>query len=494
MVSVPLILLGIALATGFASRSPVVRVVGVAPNAPLTAMDESNGTASNSPMLAIDPSEPRFVVAANRIDGPDFSCALQRSGDGGHTWIPAKPVPALPPSVDKCYGPEVAFDRHGTLYYLFIGLAGAGNEPSGAFLTTSRDRGKTFSAPRPVLGPLNFGVRMAIDPTLGARGRIHLTWLHATSDPPLGAFGPPPNPIMTAYSDDGGRSFSKPLQVSDVNRPRVVAPALTLGPNHTVYIVYYDLRDDERDYKNLEGPVWDEPWEIILVRSTDGGRTFSNGESVTGDLVPPERPILIFTMAPASLVANGDRVCAAWGDARNGDPDIMVACSRSSGPWLRRRINDDSVGNGARQYLPKLGLAPTGRIDAVFYDRRDDPENVKHRVYYAYSTDGGMTFAPNVAVTPNGFSSRIGPQYVGHAADGQYELGSRLAAVSLRNEALLAWADTRNSSSIARNQDVFGTSISLERDPPSWAPRVFGAAMAGVGIGILLSRRKKSPS
>ena len=83
---------------------------------PVTAMDRTREPANNSPLLVADPSEPRFVALANRMDAPDFSCALQLSGDGGRGWAPADPVPKLPRGADKCYAPEGAFDRGGVLY------------------------------------------------------------------------------------------------------------------------------------------------------------------------------------------------------------------------------------------------------------------------------------------------------------------------------------------------------------------------------------------
>lgn len=140
-----------------------------------------------------------------------------------------------------------AFDGDGVLHYLFVGLTGPGNEPMGAFLTTSGDRGRTFTPPRQVLGPLKFSVRMAIDRDAGGAGGLHLAWVDTSSDPPTGGFGPPPNPIMTAHSDDGGETFSSPVQVSDPDRLRVVAPALALGPDGAVHVAYYDLGDDVVD-------------------------------------------------------------------------------------------------------------------------------------------------------------------------------------------------------------------------------------------------------
>ena len=84
------------------------------------------------------------------FDALDFGCALEVSGDAGGTFVPANPVPTLPPGAEKCYGPEVAFDRKGTLYFLFVGLRGTGNTPMGVFLTSSSDRAsKAIAAAAP---------------------------------------------------------------------------------------------------------------------------------------------------------------------------------------------------------------------------------------------------------------------------------------------------------------------------------------------------------
>ncbi|MGI8685508.1 MAG: sialidase family protein [Acidimicrobiales bacterium] len=466
---------------------------------PATAMDQLSGVANNSPVLVTDPTEERFVVMANRLDAPDFGCALQLSGNGGRTWVTANPVPKLPGGAEKCYGPEAAFDAKGMLYYLFVGLAGPGNEPVGAFLTTSADRGRSFSAARRVLGPLNFAVRMAIDPGLGQRGRIHLVWLHATSDPGIGSFGPPPNPILAAYSDNGGRSFSKPVQVSEAKRDRVVAPALALGPGGRVDIAYYDLQGDARDYQNLEGPVWEGTWSVVLVQSQDGGRHFSPGVDVDASVVPPERPILIFTMpSPALAAGPGSRVCVGWTDARLGDPDVMVRCSPDDGRRWREavRVNDDPPGNGHRQYMPRLSVAPDGRLDAIFYDRRRDPENAANDVVLASSSDGGRRFTPNLRLTSEPSPGGVGPQYQGPAAEGQYEIGSRLGLLSRRSGVVAAWADTRNSRPQTTGEDIFATTVMLEhaRSSPVWARRA-GVAFLVVGIaGLVAAVRRRSPS
>lgn len=491
----------VALLTGAASFLTMrtertgVPTPRVLPEAPVTAMDQGVGLANNSPSLVADPTEPRFVALANRLDAPDFGCALQVSGDGGRGWVTAAPVTELPPGADKCYAPEVAFDRHGVLYYLFVGLTGEGNEPMGAFLTTSADRARTFTRPREVLGPLNFGVRMAIDPSIGSNGRIHLVWLHATSDPPLGGFGPPPNPILAAHSDDGGATFSEPVQVSDPARQRVVAPALALGPDRAVHVAYYDLEDDARDYQGLEGPTWEGTWSLVLSSSFDGGRTFGPGPPVDAAVVPPERVMLIFTMPPPSLAATGERVCTAWTDGRHGDADAFLRCSADGGrTWQQeRRLNDDPIGNGRTQGLPRISASPGGRIDAIFLDRRDDPENLRNHVYFTFSDDGGATFAANTRLTQDSSDSRIGQEYVNAAAKDKVELGSRLALLSERSRVLAAWPDTRNSRFFTRGQDLFAATVilpSARRDLS--VGRLAALALAvggGIALGLVVLRR-----
>ncbi len=502
-VGVVVLAVGVALLTGLlgVGTKATGGAVRVNENLPVTAMDASGGFANNSPAIVADPSDSRFVVMANRLDAPDFNCALQLSGDHGRTYLPVDPITDLPPGAEKCYAPEVAFGADGTLYYLFVGLQGAGNQPMGAFISTSRDRGRTWNPPQQVLGPENFGVRMAIDPSLGNNGRIHLVWIQA-ADAPAGGFSPSPNPIMAAYSDDGGRTFSKPVQVSDPARSRVVGPTLTLGPDHAVHIAYYDLGDDAVDYQGLEGDVWQGTWSVVATTSTDGGRTFAPGSVVDDQIRPNERPILIFTMPPPALVADGNRLCAAWTDARTGDADAVLRCSTDAGKtWGGlQRLNDDPAGNGRTQYQPHLGFAPDGRLDAVFYDRRADSANVNNDVYYTYSTNGGRSFAANRRLTSDPSNTTVGQQYTNASATNLVEFGSRIGLLSTDDRAVAAWTDTRNTR-FGTAQDVFSTVVAFpsgDAPQPTWA-RVLGAVLMLAGIACIVlavggARRRPDPA
>ncbi|HVL27005.1 MAG TPA: sialidase family protein [Acidimicrobiales bacterium] len=469
--------------TGRAALDAPPPPVTIGADAPATANDLREPASNNSPMLLADPTEPRFVVLAHRRDAPEFGCGLQASGDGGRTFVPANPVPEVPEEADRCYAPEVAFARDGRLYYLFIGLAGEGNNPVGVYLTSSTDRARTFERPRRILGPSHYQVRMAID----GRDRLHLVWLKAASDTALGGLTPDPNPLFAAHSDDGGRTFSTPVQVSDPHRPRSVAPALAVGRGGAVHVAYYDLQDDARDYQGLEGPPWDGTWSVVVSSSHDRGRSFGPGVAVDEEIVPPGRVMLIYTMAPPSVAADGDgNVYVAWTDARHGDPDVLLARSSDGGRRFEpaQRVNDDPVGNGRDQYLPRLGVTPAGgRLDVAFLDRRNDPENFRNEAWLTWSTDGGRSFAPNVRLSSDDSDSRVGQRYLVPSAEGLYEIGGRLGLLSLPASAIAAWPDTRNAAVGTSEQNLFTAHVHFS----GVAADTGGGVGGGPGPGIALA-------
>ncbi len=63
---------------------------------------------------------------------------------------------------------------------------------------------------------------------------------------------------------------------------------------------------------------------------------------------------------------------------------------------IPKRINDDPVNQNKWHWLGTLSVAPNGRIDSVWLDTRSAANNTDSQLFYSYSTDGGVTWAPNV--------------------------------------------------------------------------------------------------
>ncbi|MHB8416471.1 MAG: CFI-box-CTERM domain-containing protein [Myxococcales bacterium] len=164
------------------------------------------------------------------------------------------------------------------------------------------------------------------------------------------------------------------------------------------------------------------------ARSTDDGRTFSapveivpsvaqfgeldtDGNQRIGPFVAafPYGIRVSFIPSVAVDLSQGPHrgaVYLAWNAANPDDPavdggqsdsDVFLAqvdpttLALASNPT---RVNDD--GTRTDQFNPALSVGPSGTVHVLFYDRRDDPANVKVSVTLAATTDQGATFSQAV--------------------------------------------------------------------------------------------------
>jgi hypothetical protein len=472
---------GAIILAGSFEQPAGVRLVGHDQPVNASARSEQDISAHNSPTLVRNPLRRANLAVSSRIDTPFFSCALHVSQDGGATWTQTA-IPAPRGEEAKCYAPDVAFSADGTLQLSFVTLKGRGNVPHAVWLSSSKDGGRTLSRPVKVHGPLAFQVRLAADPRRPSR--LYMTWLQAAEVGTL-KFTGPGNPIQITRSDDGGATWRAPVRVSAATRERVVAPAPVVGRDGNAYVLYSDLGADRLDYEGGHGGRGGEPYPgptaLVLARSRDGGATWS--ESVAADRLVSISRFLVFLPAFPSVAVDADgRVYAAFHSATLGDPDVWLwslaaGASAWSGPT---RVNDTRRRDGTAQYLPKLAVAPDGRLDVLYYDRRADPQNLRNNVSLQSSFDHGATFTPAVRLSSRPSDSRIGFG----AKEGLPDLGSRLALLSSDRAALGLWTDTRAGVPATQKQDLAEAAVAI--DDPADLPGVAKAALrAGGGVLVL---------
>lgn len=464
------------------------------PNLPVNegASNALDLSAHNSPSLVRNPRDAANLAVADRIDSPRYSCSLSTSFDGGGHWSQT-PIPAPVGEEPKCFAPDVAFGSDGTLYLLFVTLKGKANAPHAAWVVTSRDGGKTLSAPaRAPLGTLPFQARLTADPTRPRR--LYVTWLKA-SDVGLYKFTETGNPIMSIRSENGGRTWTSPVQVSGPVRERVVAPSPAIGPKGELYVAYLDLGQDRLDYEGTHrgrgGAPYDGKWQLVVARSRDRGGSWE--ESVAERSLTPSERFVVFTPPSPSVAVDSKsgRVYTAFQDSRLGDPDVWVwSLPKDSKKWKAGvRVNDTKRRDGTAQYLPKLATSPDGRLDAVYYDRRGDRSNVLNHTSMQSSYDDGKSFAGRVRLSDRPFSSRIGFGIERNLPD----LGSRLALISTNDRALAVWTDTRAGSKATSKQDLARRVVAFN-DPPRLAGwlefllRWGGPLLILLGVAVLVIR------
>jgi hypothetical protein len=449
-------------------------------------------SAHNSPTLVRNPRDADNLVVTSRIDSPDFSCAVHVSRDAGDHWAAVR-VPIPPGRARKCYAPDAAFGADGTLYVSYVTLQGVGNTPSAAWVASSRDGGRTLSAPHRVTGPLAFQVRIAADP---ARPRtLYLTWVQARDVGTL-KFTEPGNPILVSRSDDGAAHWGRPVRANDPARGRVLAPSATVGARGALYLLYLDVGEDRLDYEGGHGAFGGRPYagtfSLVVARSLDRGAMWQ--ESVVDDEVVPTTRFIAFLPPFPSLAADRDsgRLYVAFEDGRLGSADVWLwTLAPGSARWSAPvRVNDTPRNDRTTQSLPRVAVAPGGRVDVVYYDRRADaPRDVLDEVSLQSSRDAGRTFSGRVALTTSFFDSRIGQG----SERGLPDLGSRLALVSGEHEAIAAWSDTRSGTEASNKQDIYAATVRFDSGSGRRDVLRLGAlvlvAVAVAALGIGLARR-----
>lgn len=131
--------------------------------------------------------------------------------------------------------------------------------------------------------------------------------------------------------------------------------------------------------------------------------------------------------------------------------DVMFVRSTDGGVTFStpRKINDDPVNPSKWHWFGTLSVAPNGRIDSVWYDTRNAPNNTDSQLFYSWSTDGGVTWAANVAV-----SNTFNP-FEGYP--NQSKIGDYITVVSDNTGANVAYSATFNfnASRGQHEEDVY---------------------------------------
>src|SRR5438046_5100571 len=81
--------------------------------------------------------------------------------------------------------------------------------------------------------------------------------------------------------------------------------------------------------------------------------------------------------------------------------DVMFVRSTDGGLTFSApvKVNDDPVNPSKWHWFGTFSVAPNGRLDAVWHDTRNAANNTDSQLFYSYSTDAGVTWSPNVAVS-----------------------------------------------------------------------------------------------
>lgn len=342
------------------------------------------GDAANEPSIAVDPTQPnRMAIGWRQFD--TITSNFRQAGvgytiDGGRTWtFPG----VLDPGVFRS-DPVLEAAADGTFYYNSLSVNG--NYWCDVF--SSGDAGSTWSAPVYAYG--GDKAWMAVDRTGGlGEGNIYAAWDYA------GCCGDD----WFNRSTDGAQSFEYPAPIPSQPYWGVT----TVGPDGTVYVAGTTSYGSDNAFAVAFSTTVQNPGAPLAfdgaVQVGLGGALLYGGGPNPGGLLGQVWVAADHSSGPTA----GNLYLLASVDPPGADPlDVHLVRSSDGGlTWSPPvRVNDDPAGTNAWQWFGTMGVAPNGRIDVIWNDTRGDPGGYDSALYYAFSLDGGLSWSPNEPLSP----------------------------------------------------------------------------------------------
>src|SRR5205807_864054 len=376
----------------------------------------------------VNPTNTNNIVVTSN-DPPAPSIFRAYSTDAGATWTRG----TIATGVACCDG-QAAWDTFGNLFLVYIN---SGVNQINVIL--SADGGVTFSA------PVTAGTGTIDQPSIAVgNGSVWVDWnqdgsMVARGAPVtgLGVFGPfnAQQAIPSASGSFGGIA---------------VGP----GPNGGKVIVTYQSPTGGQGpatiYANVDADG--------LGAGGFGPRITVSATNVGGfDFIPAKNERLIDAAAGLVWDATGgpfnNRIYLVYTDEtvnENNDTEIYVRTSTDDGgTWTAPvRVNDDPLGPIRSQFLPYIVLdRTTGTVAVGFHDCRNDngvpgpggTNNIPNddaEYYGTFSTDGGLTWAPNTRLS-GGFSNAT-------ASGNGVDYGDYVGLDAHAGKLYTVWADNAN--------------------------------------------------
>ena len=210
-----------------------------------------------------------------------------------------------------------------------------------------------------------------------------------------------------------------------------------------------------------------------MPRSASQTPTFDRSTSVnmggfigSGGINPAGLDGMVFLAIDRSGTATNNNIymLASVVPSGRSTTDVMFVRSTDGGLTFSapRRINDDPVNPSKWHWFGTLSVAPNGRIDSVWYDTRNAANNTDSQLFYSWSTDGGVTWAPNVAVS-NAFNPFEG-------YPNQSKIGDYITIVSDNTGANVAYSATFNFNANRgqHEEDVYYVRVAPSTSGLTW--------------------------
>ncbi len=348
------------------------------------------GDAANEPSISVDPTNhSKMVIGWRQFNS--VSSNFRQGGygyttDGGLTWH----FPGVLENNVFRSDPVLYADDFGRFFYLSLE-----NNPYPTTMWRSVDGGVTFPTRSPAEGGDKQWFVIDNNPASTGYHFQYQFWDNASAYAPN----------EFSRSTDGGLTWMNPIQIphapqwgtTDVDSNGV----LFFGGVTTSLTQFWCLRSSNAKNGGVT-PSFDQSTQVNMGGVIDYFDTI-NPEGLIGQ---------VFLAADRSGTSTNNNVYMLASVQPTGfstGSEVMFVRSTDGGQTFSApgRVNDDPVNHSKWHWFGTLAVAPNGRIDCVWFDTRNAANNTDSQLFYSYSRDGGTTWSPNVAVS-NSFNPFLG--------------------------------------------------------------------------------------
>lgn len=391
--------------------------------------------------IKIHPTDTNKVIAGS--NGPGRGQTMWYSLNGGSSWTQS----TLPLGVTNG-DPTVEWSSTGQFAY----AATLGNCVFGCavWFYRSADNGVTWTSLETVTPG---SPRRTVVPSSADREYLHVDKsANSAFKDRIYLFYHQNNVMQISRSADFGNTFTK-TSFPDLSDERGIGGDVATDPGGAVYYIW---------------PAFNSR-RILMRKSTDGGANFgattvvaNTNASFTYSLPSMDtRNVAVYVAADADLSSGPFRgsIYATWGDTTatevampsGNHSRIWVARSRDGGAsWQLSTPHETSDLNTVDRYHSFLVVGNNGAVHVVYYDSRRDPSRNSVDLFYAYSTDGAVTWS-----APQRITAAQSP----NLTDG-FEFGDYNGLdIALGNMIAIYTDNRKEAGEVGDSKDVYGSGI-----------------------------------